>query len=102
MTDESFGARVRRYRKERGFSQEKLAELVKRSRPVISLVESDRRGVSVDLLRSLCGALQVDANTLLGIAESDAFSAGLSRGRVEGYAQALSELAADLSQRAAA
>lgn len=61
------GNRIREYRKERGFSQEILAEKSGVSTNTISRIEGGQMAMSVGILQKIVKALGVDANTLLGI-----------------------------------
>ena len=61
------GNRIREYRKERGFSQEILAEKSGVSTNTISLIEGGQMAMSVGILQKIVKALGVDANTLLGV-----------------------------------
>ena len=60
------GNRIRKYRKERGFSQETLAEKSGVSSNTISRIEGGQMAMSVGILQKIVKALGVDANTLLG------------------------------------
>ena len=61
------GNRIREYRKERGFSQEILAEKSGVSTNTISRIEGGQMAMSVGILQRIVKALGVDANTLLGV-----------------------------------
>ena len=61
------GNRIREYRKERGFSQEILAENSGVSTNTISRIEGGQMAMSVGILQKIVKALGVDANTLLGV-----------------------------------
>ena len=61
------GNRIREYRKERGFSQEILAEKSGVSTNTISRIEGGQLAMSVGILQKIVKALGVDANTLLGV-----------------------------------
>lgn len=61
------GNRIREYRKERGFSQEILAEKSGVSTNTISRIEGGQMAMSVEILQKIVKALGVDANTLLGV-----------------------------------
>lgn len=58
------GNRIREYRKERGFSQEILAEKSGVSTNTISRIEGGQMAMSVGILQKIVKALGVDANTL--------------------------------------
>ena len=61
------GNRIREYRKERGFSQEILAEKSGVSTNTISRIEGGQMAMSVGILQRIVKALGVDANVLLGV-----------------------------------
>ena len=61
------GNRIRESRKERGFSQEILAEKSGVSTNTISRIEGGQMAMSVGILQKIVKALGVDANTLLGV-----------------------------------
>lgn len=61
------GNRIREHRKERGFSQEILAEKSGVSTNTISRIEGGQMAMSVGVLQKIVKALGVDANTLLGV-----------------------------------
>ena len=61
------GNRIREYRKERGFSQEILAEKCGVSTNTISRIEGGQMAMSVGILQRIVKALGVDANVLLGV-----------------------------------
>ena len=61
------GNRIREYRKERGFSQEILAEKSGVSTNTISRIEGGQMAMSVGILQKIVKALGVDANPLLGV-----------------------------------
>ena len=61
------GNRIREYRKERGVSQEILAEKSGVSTNTISRIEGGQMAMSVGILQKIVKALGVDANTLLGV-----------------------------------
>lgn len=61
------GNRIRECRKERGFSQEILAEKSGVSTNTISRIEGGQMAMSVGILQKIVKALGGDANTLLGV-----------------------------------
>ena len=61
----SFGARLKRARKERGFSVSRLARKSRISPFTIADLESDRRAPMVDEIRQLAGALDVAIDELM-------------------------------------
>ena len=60
-----FATNVRKYRTEKGISQETLAELAGLHRTYISAVERERRNISIDNIENIANALDIDAYLLL-------------------------------------
>jgi transcriptional regulator with XRE-family HTH domain len=60
-----FAQNVRKYRKERGYSQERLAELCGLHRTYISALERERRNISVDNIQKIADALDIEPYLLL-------------------------------------
>ena len=60
-----FGTNVRKYRKEKRLSQEKLAELSGLHRTYISDIECFRRSIALENLQKIADALTVKAYQLL-------------------------------------
>ena len=50
---------IREKRKEKGWSQERLAKLVQVSQPFIAEIESGRKKPSVDVLMRICAVLDI-------------------------------------------
>ncbi len=67
MNYQLFGKRVRRRRAELGWTQERLAKEMSVCTSFIGHIERGSRKVSVDTLVTLCGALDISADELLGI-----------------------------------
>lgn len=61
----SFAVNVRKYRNERGYSQEHLAELAGLHRTYISAVERERRNISIENIQRIAEALDIDPYMLL-------------------------------------
>ena len=61
------GARLRKYRKKRGYTQEKLSGDTGVSREVISRCEGGHSDMKPDALIKLCVKLRVSADVILGI-----------------------------------
>lgn len=59
-----FGANVRKYRNEKGISQEKLAELSGLHRTYISDVERFQRSIALENIQRLADALEVETYKL--------------------------------------
>ena len=68
---EVFGDNVKKYRKAKGFSQEKLAELCGLHRTYISDIECCQRNASLKSLQKIADALEVDSYLLLMEQEVD-------------------------------
>jgi transcriptional regulator with XRE-family HTH domain len=59
-----FAGNVRKFRTERGYSQEKLAEYSNLHRTYISAVERCKRSISLENVQKIADALQVDTYNL--------------------------------------
>lgn len=62
---EVFGTNLRKYRTEKGFSQEKFAELCGLHRTYISDIECFQRNVSLENIQKIAEALDIDPSALL-------------------------------------
>jgi transcriptional regulator with XRE-family HTH domain len=62
--DRSFGPNLRRWRNERGYSQETLAQLADLHRTEIGLLERGEREPKLGIITKLAGALAVSPNAL--------------------------------------
>ena len=60
-----FSLNVKKYRIEKGFSQEKLADLAGLHRTYISAIERERRNISIENIEKIAIALDIDAFLLL-------------------------------------
>ena len=60
-----FGGNVRRFRTQRGYSQEELGERAGLHRTYVSSLERGERNVGLDNIKRLAGALGVAASDLL-------------------------------------
>jgi len=60
-----FATNVRKYRTEKGLSQEALADLAGLHRTYISAIERERRNISIDNIENIASALGIDAYLLL-------------------------------------
>ena len=58
------GLNIAYYRKERGFSQSQLAEMVNISRTHMSRIETADCAVSLDVVFDICDALETEPNKL--------------------------------------
>ncbi len=59
-----FENNVRKYRVQKGLSQESLADLAGLHRTYISAVERERRNISIDNIENIANALEVEAYIL--------------------------------------
>ena len=59
-----FGSNVRKYRTEKGLSQEKFAELCGLHRTYISDIECFRRSISLDNIQKIANALEIETYKL--------------------------------------
>jgi transcriptional regulator with XRE-family HTH domain len=56
---DTFANNVKKYRLERGYSQEKLAEIAELHRTYISAVERCRRSIALENIQKIANALQI-------------------------------------------
>lgn len=61
---EQLGQNIAKYRKEKQFSQEKLAEIVDLSREYITRVENGKKNISLKKLFAIADALNIGFNKL--------------------------------------
>lgn len=66
MSLTKFGQRVRAARKTAGMTQADLADILDVTRPAISGIEAGKNGIPIGKLETLCKALRVTPNMLLG------------------------------------
>ena len=66
MSEEQLGARLKRLRKQFGYTQEEVAQKLHTSRGSISMYENGRRQPSYDLLIQIADLFQVNLDYLLG------------------------------------
>ena len=59
-----FGTNLKKYRKEQGLSQEKLADMCGLHRTYISAIERYRRSISLENVQRIADALDVDTYKL--------------------------------------
>lgn len=59
-----FGTNLRKYRKEQGLSQEKLADMCGLHRTYISAIERYRRSISLENVQRIADALNVETYKL--------------------------------------
>ena len=60
-----FATNVKKYRTERGLSQEALADLSGLHRTYISAIERERRNISIDNIENIAAALDIEPYLLL-------------------------------------
>lgn len=60
-----FATNVRKYRNEKGLSQEALADLAGLHRTYISAIERERRNISIDNIENIASALDIEPYMLL-------------------------------------
>ena len=60
-----FAKNLRQYRLEKGFSQEKLAEMTGLHRTYISALERERRNISIENIEKISTVLEIDPYLLL-------------------------------------
>ena len=72
MGEESFGARLRKLRRERGETQPELAKLLGLSRSAVSMYESGEREPKYELLTAIAAHYGVAVDELLGQARPEA------------------------------
>ena len=59
------GLNIAYYRKDRGFTQDQLAEAIEASRVSIGKIETASVGISLDMLFDIADALEISPNKLL-------------------------------------
>lgn len=59
-----FAANLKKYRKERGLSQEAFSEKVGLHRTYISALEREKRNISIDNIQKIADALEIDTYKL--------------------------------------
>lgn len=65
MLNEIFSRNVKKYRKQKGLSQEKLAELANLHRTYIGGIELNKRNVSLYNIEKIANALEIPPELLL-------------------------------------
>lgn len=61
---EKFGKKIKELRKQKGFSQEKLANLAEIDRTYLPTIEKGERNVSIEIVEKLAIALEVKVKDL--------------------------------------
>lgn len=72
------GNNVRRFRHERGLTQERLAELIDRDSSAVTHLERGDRMIGVELLVKLSDVFSVSADALLRPAETTSYHSSIS------------------------
>ena len=90
--DESLGARVARLRREKGLTQEELADLLEVTQPVVSDYERGRLRLHGELIVALTEILGVSADDLLGLQTSKPRNGAIKNRRLLRQVQALEKL----------
>lgn len=67
-----FGLNLKKYRTNRGFSQEKFAEICGMHRTYISAIECFRRSISLENIQRIADALEIEPYMLLMEEDKDA------------------------------
>lgn len=67
-----FGLNLKKYRINRGFSQEKFAEICGMHRTYISAIECFRRSISLENIQRIADALEIEPYKLLMEEDKDA------------------------------
>ena len=60
-----FGANLKKYRTEKGYSQEKIAEICNLHRTYISDIERFQRSISLENVQKIADALEIESYKLL-------------------------------------
>lgn len=66
-----FGEAVRKWRQERGFSQERLAELVGLSASMVGMIERGEKNTTLEIAQRLSDALSVEVRDFFVASEED-------------------------------
>ncbi|MCL6614633.1 MAG: DUF4065 domain-containing protein [Firmicutes bacterium] len=69
-TDKQLGRRIKELREQAGLSQERLAEILHVSRPVVSQIEKGERQIHADELRLLAETFNISTDRLLDLARA--------------------------------
>ena len=78
-TNKHLGRRIKQLRDQAGLSQEKLAEILRISRPAVSQIENGERQVHADELRRLAESFNISADRLLNLAHAPEIVLDLER-----------------------
>ena len=67
------GERIKKYRKEKGFTQQQLADAIGKSKSIIQKYESNSTNVNINILQEISEVLEVKLHALLYDNDSDYF-----------------------------
>lgn len=76
---EKMGQKIKMARKEKGFTQEYLSELVGISNRTLNLMEKGKSGMTIETLIKFCNSLGVSPNYILSYRSSDSIKDDLER-----------------------
>jgi len=88
------GARIKKYRLARGFSQAQLAEKIGLSREAITAYESGRMRLLDDMIAKLALALSISADELLGLKKNETVPADMPSVQIARRMQRIKKLPA--------
>ena len=71
LDKEKMGQKIKMARKEKGFTQEYLAELVGISNRTLNLMEKGKSGMTIETLIKFCNSLDVSPNYILSYKSED-------------------------------
>ncbi len=89
---ESLGARIAQLRRDRGMTQQELAEQLGVSQPVVSDYENDVIRIPADVVVQLAGILGASADTILGLAGDTKRNGTIKNRRLLRQVQAIDKL----------
>lgn len=69
----STGERIKKYRKEKGFTQQQLADAIGKSKSIIQKYESNNTNVNIKILQEISEILEIKLHALLYDSDSDTF-----------------------------
>ncbi|MBU2703377.1 transcriptional regulator with XRE-family HTH domain [Sporomusaceae bacterium BoRhaA] len=72
------GARIRELRKLKNLTTKELADMTNISQPVISRLETNNRAADIDLIKSICSALEISLADFFAV-ETTALDPSLKR-----------------------
>jgi len=71
LNKEKIGAKIKLARKEKGYTQEQLADMIELSNRTINLMEKGKSGMTLETLIKFCNALDVSPNYVLSYKPSE-------------------------------